>query len=158
MCKWLASIWNEIMSFLQQQLLKYRGIWYACFFGRFETKKTICILVISVMSNIFECQNPDTFALTFQQWLSRIQRTTICTQFSCFLNHFKFLQMSDILILLPWLACYSHANFTYSFPRLTIISIPTKTEAIASHLSFFLHSPPHARDTTLMWHRPTPLS
>ncbi len=54
MCIWLALIWNEIMWFFQQQLLKYWEIWYA-YFLCFKTKKIVCILVISVMSNIFKC-------------------------------------------------------------------------------------------------------
>ncbi len=31
MCKWLAFIWNDNMSFFQQRLLIYRGIQYAYF-------------------------------------------------------------------------------------------------------------------------------
>ncbi len=45
--------WNHV--FFQQWLLKYWGIWYAFFFWCFKTKKIVCILVISVMSNIFKC-------------------------------------------------------------------------------------------------------
>jgi hypothetical protein len=39
MCKWLASIPNENMSFFQQQLLKYRGIQYAYFLGNLKMGK-----------------------------------------------------------------------------------------------------------------------
>ncbi len=42
--------WNHV--FFEQRLLKY---WIFIFFGRFKTKKIVCILVISVMSNIFKC-------------------------------------------------------------------------------------------------------
>ncbi len=75
------------------------------FFGCFKTKKIVCILVISVCQIFSTVRNPYTPTLTFQNQLSRIQRTSICTKFTCFFSHFNFLQMTEIPLLLPWLAC-----------------------------------------------------
>ncbi len=54
----------------------------------------------------------------------------------------------------------SHANFTYSFPKLKIILIPTEIRSNCFSFITLIAStaPPHARDTTLMWYRTTPLS
>ncbi len=90
-------------------------------FGCFKTKNIVCILVVSVVSNIFKCQkswysHPYFSAMTFQD----TEDFNMYTIF-CLLSHFKFLQMSEIPILPPWLACVFHINFTYSFPKLKII-------------------------------------
>ncbi len=87
--KWKHVIIPTATSEIQKNLM-------CIFFGCFNTKKIVCILVISVMSNIFECQKSWYSHLYFKNWLSRIQRTSICTWFSCLLSPFKFLQMSEI--------------------------------------------------------------
>ncbi len=44
MCKWLALIWNDNMSFFQQQLLMYRGIQYAYHLGNLKPRKLFAFL------------------------------------------------------------------------------------------------------------------
>ncbi len=128
MCKWLALIWNEIMSFSQQQLLKFLGIWYDIFV-RFKTKKIVCILVISVISNIFKCyqsrySRPYFSELTFQDIEDFSMYTFFC--FWVILNFFKCQKPHYSCNGLP---ANFHANFTYSFPTLKIILIPTMTRS-----------------------------
>ncbi len=79
----------------------------------------------TVMSNIFECQKPDTLTLTFQQCLSRIQRTSMHTIFFVFPVISLFFTCKKSKFYCPGLQMNSHANFTYSFPQLKIILIPT---------------------------------
>ncbi len=62
--KWKSVIFPAATSEIQRNSI-------CIFFGCFKTKKIVCILVISVMSNIFECQKswysrPYFSAMTFQ--------------------------------------------------------------------------------------------
>jgi hypothetical protein len=73
-------------------------------------------------------------------------------------NFFKFQKSQSSR---PGLPVYSHADFTYSFPKLKIILVPTKVRS--NHFSCITliartASPPYQRHYSYMWHRPTPLS
>jgi hypothetical protein len=79
-------------------------------------------------------RNPDTPALTFQNYLSRIQRTSICTQFFVFQVISNFFKCQKSQFSCPGLQMNSHVNFTYSFPKLKIVLIPTMIRS--NHFSF----------------------
>ncbi len=99
------------------------------FFGCFKTKKIVCILVISVMSIIFKCLKsryscPYFSELTFQD----IEDFNMYTMFLFWVisNFFKCQKPHYSHHGLP---VNSHANFTYLFPTLKIILIPTMTRS-----------------------------
>jgi hypothetical protein len=75
------------------------------FFGCFKTKKIVCILVISVVKYFQMLEIQILPPLLFRTDFPGYRGISICTQFSCLLSHFKFLLMSEVRLLSPWLAC-----------------------------------------------------
>ena len=80
------------------------------------------MLLFQICLNV---RKPDTPTPTFQQRLSRIQRTSILTIFFVFPVITLFFTCKKSKFSRPGLQMNSYANFTYSFPQLNIILIPT---------------------------------
>jgi hypothetical protein len=71
----------------------------------------------------------------------------------CLLSHFKFLKCQKSLFSCPGLPVYSQTNFTYSFPKLKIILIPTKIRSNHfSCITFIARTGPPMPETLLLWH------
>ncbi len=129
MCKWLASIWNEIMSFSGRDFwnteeFNVRILWvflnkenwlHYCYFSHVKYFQMLEILILPPL--LFRTDFPGYRGILYVHnflvfWvisnLFRCQKS----QFSC-----------------PGLPVNYHANFTYSFPKLKIILIPTMTRS-----------------------------
>jgi hypothetical protein len=77
------------------------------------------------MSNFLNVRKPDTPTPAFHQCLSSIQRTSIYAIFFVFRVIPIFFTCKKSKFSHSGLQMNSHANFTYSFPQLKIILIPT---------------------------------
>ncbi len=128
MCKWLASIWNENMYF-SSILLKYRGIWYAYFLGVFKPRKLFASCNFSHVKYFQMLEIPILLPLLFRTDFSGYRGLQYVHNFLVFWvisNFFKYQKSHYSRHGLPM---NSHANFTYSFPKLKIIVIPTMTRS-----------------------------
>ncbi len=122
--------------FFQQWHSEKKRTLICTFLSCFKTKKIVCILVILVMSNIYECQkswytHPYFSAMTFQdiedfnKYSSLLFLKKIIDCILVFLVILNFFKCQKSQISRPDLPVYSHPNFTYSFSTLNIIFIPT---------------------------------
>ncbi len=102
-----------------------------------------------IFSNV---RNPDTPTITSHNWLSRIKRTSICTQFFIFWVISNFFKCQKSHYSCHGLLVNSHANVTYSFPTLKIILIPTMTRSNCFwFISLFARTAPPMSETQLSY-------
>ncbi len=129
MCKWLALIWNEIMSFFQQQLLKYWGIWYAYFFVFWNQENHLHSCNVSHVKYFQMLPIQILPPLLFQTDFPGYRGLPYVHNFHVFWVISNFFKCQKPHYSRHGLPVNSHANFTYSFPTLNIILMPTMTRS-----------------------------
>ncbi len=124
MCKWLALIWNENMSFFHQRLLIYRGIQYAYFLGTLKPRNCLHSCNFSHVKYFWMSENLILPSLLFTKVCQGYRELQYVQDFLSF-DSLNFFKCQKYQFSCPGLPVNSHANFTYFFPKLKIILIPT---------------------------------
>ncbi len=155
MCKWLASIWNENVSFFQQQLLKYRGIWHAYFLGNLKPSKN-CLHSCNVSHfkyfSMSESEILIHLPLVFTNDFPGYRGLQYVHDFCVFWVISNFFKCQKSRFSRPGLPVYSHANLTYSFPKLKIIFMSTTTTSNCfSFITLIARTGPPMPETPLLW-------